>query len=1467
MNLQNTQINVSSYLSIIPKNREEKVDLPVEAIGNSSALNKGLFDVSSHCIIEGFRFTLADGDSTPTYTIFSINKDGYIRLVNSSFQRGVLIEGQTAKNLASAIFTAASQNSTSSYVLVNLIFCTFDSLTFDNESIIKSNGAAFSFTNFTNIQKISGNGSVISLSGSGALVVTDCLFTNCTSLNGNGGAIYASVNGTGFSFIGNRTITSFSNCSASNTTLPSSSFSSLQSNAEGMTNGYGGAIYIEGNITQMNIVNTTFDSSNATKNTAVVDGNQIFIMSDQIERVWDKRNVPFMASIKVDNKDYSFKLLTDDANGNYSLLSLFNRQLVATQSHVYLGGYKPEQEPKKGKRMSNQETQNCQEPSNPCQDIVHALSLIKFGTRNVTIVDSFYLNVTAEVSSGDFIMRGNNNTNNTISSIVVNYTGAIVISVNSSIENLAFLLPSQVDNSSKATVMDHSLLTIRGEVASFKSISFSSVGEGKSFNTYSLISCSSQSIIIDQCIFGRITRVSNEKNTILSVVQLNSKNVTVKNSMFEGCSNVDGHGGALYIDTSNYRPAQVTNGTKAGPTPSPPPFISFGSFNFRRPVLLTIQNCTFSSCVGREGGAICMNINEVPQTFTLTDVMFGRGDEKNVGSFGDNLFLCSSILPLLATKEFFPFLEGRSELDDTYIGSFSFNKDYTANDVYSLVIYVNNIRKSAMYYVGGKGGSNNNDCLTKNTACRTLQHVIYDTHYYINNITIVDQLMLRDEEVHIAGIGCNIKGETNKVTVSAGSKSRINATCFTSISTLNITFPPDFENYDNASFINGYSVLSLSSITFYCLQNGTRLKSGLISVTGGILDISGCTFSGFTTDEKEKDKNLIISDCVIFKINSSTFDNLVRTEGNGGALSISFGNYTKHVTIGEEGTVTTFKRCSATTSGGAIYIDANLNLTLYPSFVLSSLTFGASTEGNSAASGKNVFISSNYLFGVSNKNFLPSLLKEVEGGGGFQGVSTDKSDNKTYDLVSLLNGKEGSAYPMLYVGNLGDDNHSCTDGAEQLCKTLDAALKLVTSGLINITFVGNITTNGTSLFGQGYQFIGDIVKTYVCPDKQLSFAIYTDTLFQTIKFALNETVKDVLLNVHYGTLNLSIVSFVNDRFLGYHPYSLISLSMRGSAVLEDCLFDNAMCYNSNGGAISSTLSFGNSLLIKGCEFINCRVADNNGGAISSELERGKFVIQKSSKGNTIFKGCSARNEYYDYTMILNERGYKNTGNGGAIYLFVRGEPDQLLVGDVEFGGEEIMEKNMAQYGYDIFVKSFDLQKTMTKEHFPYLNKMGSKYDGLMGVQVTMRDGFEMVEGEPQSYNDVKSGGKKGGSKWWVALIVILVIGIIAGIVIAVVVFVVKGKGGFQKMGNYNYNRSPGYGPPNSNPGYAPASDSQGYTPPTATSGYAPPTATSGYAPPTATQDYPPPDSNTISMTTSINSENVATENSDMPIPQ
>lgn len=897
------------------------------------------------------------------------------------------------------------------------------------------------------------------------------------------------------------------------------------------------------------------------------------------------------------------------------------------------------------------------------------------------------------------------------------------------------------------------MLTLSGEESYFKNL-YISPEEGYSFINKMIINCRSDIIKMDNCSFYKLGTSYYLSKFFSYSVLLNGRMITVTNSIFEDCGNSK-FGGGIFISSSNNNIKETK-------------------------VETLVSDNTFYNCSSFYGGAIYYEVKSEPTSILFKNIEFGEKSRRNKAKFGSNLFVTSQYLDYIINKDTLPILINIPEDDNRAIGVFTYSSYMSEDDLYNLVSYVNGYANASVVYVGDEG-NNTNDCKSVDTACGTIEKVIYEYRYNNNNISVIGFLTEKDVMISISLRECTISGYDETSTVCCGEYLTFYTNKNTVIKNVKFILNNTFIGYNkNSLFYCSKEELLLSSLTVTSESNELKVRYGLIYTGGGSLIVDHCTFSQFTAsgDWGSGDKELIrILNNIV--INGSTFDGFNNSNGDGGAIYISL-NSIKYIYIESAYGEPVFKRNNAI-RGGAISVYISDYYSGCPSLPFSNMIFGTGEEANTANNGKNIFIEFSMLERVATKFIFPFLEGVEEGGNLFEAYRGARNPDQTvYDLVSIINEKLATGPSELFIGTTTNTETDCSNDKDQLRNSLTEALSKVSFRTIKVKVVSNVTLGSFEIYGLGFNIEGSDSNVYIIPNDitieenaaagQLSFDIYTDSSFTNLKFLLNDKVSGEIINIFSGTTTLTSVSFAPESGMCVTLSPIVNIDKFGNAVFDQCSFKNIermpkpqnFEIMSDTAAIYAYLFYYNKLIIKGCEFENCFVSNGRGGGLYVYLSSDSSLTMGESGGkNTTFKRCKIYTEYYSYYHIIEEEtGYIETGNGGAIYMRVKDIPKELIVGNITFGENE--EGNEGRLGYDLFILSYFAEELLTDEYFPFLKEKGEDYKGAVAYFYEDRKEYVLHETE---------GGKKDkGMKWWVILLIVLAVVIfIAGVVVGIVI--------------------------------------------------------------------------------------------------
>lgn len=1299
----------------------------------------GLYDDEISCFVQSFRFIVSNDDSTPNCQIFCVAPKSSLTLLSSIFETSSTVNKMNSQKMIHSIFNCEGR--------LIIDSCNFSDFSFNNVPLIKGKQVAFYSCSFENIERNEGNGAVSEINGS-SLVITRCRFNNCKCQNGDGGAIYANLNNcvttlqqTRVDFLLEKRKNEIFNKEEESLVIKRNSKNSfirvfesedinhyenrnnkyeLKIEYSTFTNcnaEYGRAIFlnIDGVSSDIEIKKILFNSEDNNINSFFDD--QIFIVSDSLDKIINKKNFQFLEDL---NKDSSLALGSYD--NSYKNEERHIKNLVGLLSKsgyssiAYVGD-------------NGKDDSSCIDETNACKTLSNVVDKFQDSATNIIVIGNLTIqDEEIGLQYFGYCIQGKNDQ----SAIIAGKNSSLCINAQTSIENINVIISNSYCSFENKSFFnanhDNDLV--------FSNVTISSESESTKIDS-GLINMVDGNLYIIQSIFKGIT-INEEGDN--SLIRGYSGHFFLNNTSFESCSHKNGEGGGLYLEPNGRYTVIGGNGTTT----------------------------LFSGCSAERGGGIYIEA-DYAHSFILTDLTF----QNNVASNGKNIFLCCYYIDSLSFY-LFPTLLKEVEGGNLFEGfRGELSDDQT---IYDLVKLVKGGYKEGpgMLYVGDEGIGSGCDGKTSDKMCNNLDTALGKVKFDRINITVIKSL--KTSGGIIIGAGFNMKGENANVKITLD-----NFVCFDINTDANISSLNFVLNSNNEySIIHCYSgSLTISSVTFAPESGIAQMDNSVISFDSyGSILIENCSITNIVLSTFNGGAiRAFISEGNKLEIKGTDFINCSVLNGSGGAVSVYL-EEDASLSIGDGGKKNTFKGCQASKSnnlygvilneedesnydygcGGALYINIEKGA---GKVITKNSIFGEGEEENKANYGSNVFVYAEDLLSSINREDFAVISDEVAQKGM---VGYEKGMDEPVLLSSLFS----DPLSIVYVSSSGSSSKACGKETDP-CNSINIALLRGSIDLKNISIIDNITNNEIVNLESKCEISSKKEVVNVDAEKGCSFVVKANSTFNNLSFSLT-TISSSIIIVFNEYLILNSINFAPLDISAYITLSspLISIIQKGNAILSLCSINGITINGGNGAAINADLS-NTSLTIQGSSIINCKVIKGNGGGLYVNIgDEGKLIFGKKDRKSNVFNRCSSKKEESEKknNKVLNQNQDVVYGRGGAVYLKVGEKPGKIRLSNIEMGKEE--DANEADEGYDLFVEAKNLKDIVNSDNFPFLEDMDDDYEGAMGMQ----------EGEEPEYltEAVKEDAKKKKkSRWWIALIVIFLIGIIAAVIIIIVVYLVKVK--------------------------------------------------------------------------------------------
>ncbi|KAA6389798.1 MAG: hypothetical protein EZS28_014675 [Streblomastix strix] len=509
--------------------------------------------------------------------------------------------------------------------------------------------------------------------------------------------------------------------------------------------------------------------------------------------------------------------------------------------------------------------------------------------------------------------------------------------------------------------------------------------------------------------------------------------------------------------------------------------------------------------------------------------------------------------------------------------------------------------------------------------------------------------------------------------------------------------------------------LEIKSCTFAPITSGQTLKSGLVEVNGGSVNIESLTVNTVTLSACNLIK--LNSGTGQVKISSSTFTNVQSSGSNGG--SVIFGEVNRSC-AGINLSNLTFTGCRSTATAGKTYGGA---IQLYVSGVavdINSVQFSTC----SGSKGGGMFISLDQQSSLkfsNNSKFLTCTDSSLFGGGAYfdiQGHSTVELDNVKFDTCTAQQ-FGGGIYSTISSG--------CT-----------------------LTITNATTfTNCTCILNQ-YQEGGAV--TVIIQDTSSKFQVIGSSSFNNC--SSKGFGGAISVNGSLGSLiNIKSVSFTSCS--GEGGGGLNALLQTGAVLkIEDStIFFNCTSASLNGGGIRAIITgTASSLYISGSStFDQCKTTSGQGGGIYISASQSKVI----NISTVLFDKCDAIQGGGAISTILNDgasltidgltnfttcKSTRSTNadiGGGAIYADVQGVSTHFRI----IGTSKFDHCSSPLKGGAIYVKS-ELSQSVEINKAAFISCSSIKEGG--GIYAYINNGGSFVLTNGSTFTGCQSTTDSGG---------------------------------------------------------------------------------------------------------------------------
>ncbi|KAK2955745.1 hypothetical protein BLNAU_9281 [Blattamonas nauphoetae] len=750
--------------------------------------------------------------------------------------------------------------------------------------------------------------------------------------------------------------------------------------------------------------------------------------------------------------------------------------------------------------------------------------------------------------------------------------------------------------------------------------------------------------------------------TETTLIALNTADLTMTSSTFNSITNTLGNGSILSATIPSGNTVTIEDGSAASCSTTGNGGAIFvrlagtGKFEMKGTSGMSFSNCKShsvpESAQGTTGNGNCVFLGLDGGAITFSFGKVRLPSEVSTDNPAPFLFVESDDLTASITTTRFYFLLPFTFDDTDYVRYHGMKtSEFTTHQ--SLVPYLNKLTEAYL----STSGNDNVKCGDKLTPCESLSTALdwliddntdteslpnyqvllmnngihnttVDMEVYILSVTTNKTLGTQDLETTGSSfiLGDKASGDTSlslrnmhlKWTGAAGtflyqSKGTV------ILSACSLVIDDATTLFSSSALIVKGGTLTLSELTLDCDALST---SPLLDISGGAAGISALHISnaqlasslftgkGDLTIKSSSFSSLSSSSSssILFTLITSSHKLHIGSEGtpveftscsssstNGGALNVAITSGS--LTITE----TTFKKCSSSLNGGAIFVD--LTSLLSPgSYSLSSVTFGTAAGDLNSCEGKgsDLFISvaSGKTSLISSASLTGTYFTTPSGGSSSTFTSSEMSK---YEF-SEIDGSSGSILYLLHPytgGTLFVDSNSAADNA--LCGHSYLACKTLPLG--HSSSMDSSDGKEAAVFLSTSVTLSDALsssKTVKWTSDQSSKKTITLTTDDTI------TISTKLLSLSHLILTVSA-----------DPYSKSFFTVNGGSLsVSDCEF-KSIASSASGSAISATLETGASLSLTSVAFTSC-TSTADGGALHVTVNDGSF----STSDTITFEGCS-----------------------------------------------------------------------------------------------------------------------------------------------------------------------------------------------------------------------------------------------------
>ncbi|KAH7824273.1 uncharacterized protein MONOS_196 [Monocercomonoides exilis] len=549
----------------------------------------------------------------------------------------------------------------------------------------------------------------------------------------------------------------------------------------------------------------------------------------------------------------------------------------------------------------------------------------------------------------------------------------------------------------------------------------------------------------------------------------------------------------------------------------------------------------------------------------------------------------------------------------------------------------------------------------------------------------------------ISGVG---EMQINRLSISAGN-GQSSETAFT---TELINVQSGMFQMENVNWAKTISTVSLFSISL----------TNEISLT-----FSGCTFNGMERTTNGAAVMSFSNDKASIDLDSCTFEGCGSTSSeNGGSMMLFAGSENEVKVKGGS-----FDGCFCSSSNG---LGGGILLRLMkgnPNFLISS-SFGT----NTAKMGNDIFVLSPNLEMTAKSKKISCVTNSLDSFDKVRGYENGNTSVAIPLCIYLLSTPE-----EIYVSNIESHDHSHCGIVQFPCLTLKHSLtrqtgekKVVVSGIIlmrdELTFDeqkheirGNDDESGWTVSDSSAT--SNLAMITINTETELSKLIFSlpSSLSSHSTFISSSSLPLTLSQCSLSLQNsLSELIFlflsVESGILTIDKFSALSIDLNGNPLISlsgsctrdelmntkwlnmtNCRFTEIERTDGSGGCVSIDNSddedSNGEINIEECVFDGCSVqADGSrGGALNVQMKENTHINIVSCT----FTGCTA------------PAGEEKIGFGGGVALKLIDDYSSFVISSPIF---EEDKPNVAKYGNDLFVESFNLTKSITNDSLPFVSE-------------------------------------------------------------------------------------------------------------------------------------------------------------------